>query len=642
MAQVHKQGVTANGVVDQRQNEEEQPFEVSIGTYKQRNDEFKKLFRLIPECEKLIVDYACALQRDILMQGRLYLSENWLCFHSNFLLWETTLTVALSDVISMTREKTARLIPNAIQIVTSNEKYFFTSFAARERSYLNIFRMWQNTLLDKQLTKQEFWQTVQQNYGSDLDLNIEDMEPVQMPTDSIIRSGCVGELGSSEVPKRMERRFSLKTPVVETPTSESPSIGDGELSLPSSPVVINGNSLTVENRRSPLPLSGRSSPERMNKTPVFPLDMNGNEDVHSEKSGSDIGEEVERLSAETIQGRLYINRVFHISASKMFELLFTDSEFIQQFMDARRIFGFVSTPWMKEASGGWRRKLNYTITINNPLIGKFTTATETQVMHKESKDGLFYLIDAEVITHDVPYHDYFYTVNRFCIARISKHKCRLRISTDVKYNKQPWGLIKAAIEKNSWSGLENYFKQLESRLLAEESGVSQVPNDASKPGSLRRRRRTCSRSLTEHLSRQSDKALLAGDMNADSGTEYSRGHGQFQKSHNWNLTWIVLIMSFFLIILTVLNVSLFLKLWAIEDVAQRLHSTNRYRGSEGSNLNLTPEIPSKQLPLQRSKEEISKLKGALQESIQLLEQLRGSLVHLQRNFESRNETSNSP
>lgn len=33
-------------------------------------------------------DYTCALQRDILLQGRLYLSENWLCFYSN-VFWGT-------------------------------------------------------------------------------------------------------------------------------------------------------------------------------------------------------------------------------------------------------------------------------------------------------------------------------------------------------------------------------------------------------------------------------------------------------------------------------------------------------------------------------------------------------------------------
>lgn len=40
-------------------------------------------------------DYSCALQRDILLQGRLYLSENWICFYSNIFRWETL--VRLSD-----------------------------------------------------------------------------------------------------------------------------------------------------------------------------------------------------------------------------------------------------------------------------------------------------------------------------------------------------------------------------------------------------------------------------------------------------------------------------------------------------------------------------------------------------------------
>lgn len=35
-----------------------------------------------------------------------------------------------------------------------------------------------------------------------------------------------------------------------------------------------------------------------------------------------------------------------------------------------------------------------------------------------------------------------------------------RIYTDVKYKKQPWGLVKSFITKNSWSGLEDHFRHL--------------------------------------------------------------------------------------------------------------------------------------------------------------------------------------
>lgn len=36
----------------------------------------------------------------------------------------------------------------------------------------------------------------------------------------------------------------------------------------------------------------------------------------------------------------------------------------------------------------------------------------------------------------------------------------LRVSTELRYRKQPWGLVKTFIEKNFWSGLEDYFRHL--------------------------------------------------------------------------------------------------------------------------------------------------------------------------------------
>ncbi len=45
----------------------------------------------------------------------------------------------------------------------------------------------------------------------------------------------------------------------------------------------------------------------------------------------------ERVGLSQAQGRLYLNKVFHISANKMFELLFTDSSFMRGFMNIRKI-----------------------------------------------------------------------------------------------------------------------------------------------------------------------------------------------------------------------------------------------------------------------------------------------------------------
>uniref|UniRef100_A0A8C9N2Z3 GRAM domain containing 1C n=2 Tax=Serinus canaria TaxID=9135 RepID=A0A8C9N2Z3_SERCA len=467
-------------------------LQLSSSTYKYRSEEFKRQFSHLPDSERLIVDYACALQKDILLQGRLYLSENWLCFHSNIFRWETTISIALKDITLMTKEKTARLIPNAIQIATKGEKFFFTSFSARDRSYLSIFRLWQNVLLDKRLTKQEFWQLVHQSYGSELGLNSEEME----------------------------------------------------------------------------------------REAVQPIETSG-----------------EKQSVK----------------ETMFEILFTNSHFMQRFLNSRSIVDAVSTPWNRDSNGNQLRTLTYTVTINNPLCGKFTTATEKQILHKQSQKGQSYQVDAEVLTHDVPYHDYFYTVNRYCISRTSSHKCRLRVSAEVKYKKQPWGLVKSVIEKNTWGGIQENFKQLESDLLMEEYAINQSIEDSGKLLALRRRRRTLHRGLAESLPKRSSQHS-SGDMGVESqGSLIGRKRDAVSRT-----TTIIVVMSVFLLLLVLLNITLFLKLSKIEHAAQSLYHVQL---QEESSLNISPEIVSKEEIPQYDKEQVKHVKGVLRDSIEMLEQV---------------------
>ena len=65
----------------------------------------------------------------------------------------------------MTKEKTALVIPNAVQICTGNDKYFFTSFTARDKTHVVMFRLWQNSLLDNPALQPELWSWVQSVYG---------------------------------------------------------------------------------------------------------------------------------------------------------------------------------------------------------------------------------------------------------------------------------------------------------------------------------------------------------------------------------------------------------------------------------------------------------------------------------------------
>ncbi|KAM9320404.1 protein Aster-C [Gastrophryne carolinensis] len=606
-----------------RPNEEEQKISVSSSTYKQRSEEFRRIFKELPESERLIVDYACALQKDILLQGRIYLSENFLCFHSNIFRWETLICLSLRDVTSMTKEKTARLIPNAIQISVEGEKYFFASFAARDRSFLSMFRMWQNVLLDKSLTKKEFWQLVQQSYGTELGLNNDEMDSVSLSAEDTGAARTPSKAACEDTGEKCEKtprgNAAMRDVVSQTETDSFTVLQMISSQGSAAPEDVPGDRAAW---KSPLISSSRKSSMRA-QTPTLALDLNGNENQGDRSSLSDSAE-YERFQEEQVEGKLYINRVFNISAERMFQLLFTPSRFMQKFLASRKVFDVESPPWQPDGSGNQGRTLTYTITINNPLIGKFTSATEKQILYKESQEGHFYSVEAEVLTHDVPYHDYFYTVNKFCISRTSRHKCRLRVSTDVKYKKQPWGLIKTFIERNSWSGLEDYFKQMESDLLAEETEGGSVP-DNNAPGSIRRRRRTHSRTPGDHLTKNGSP-----HHRGEAGHDTRPEHAGKRRDGSRRNTIIIAVMSVVLVLLVLLNITLFLKLSKIEQAAQsfshvqtekfRLHSNTEGR-DEFQNHNLGPG-----------------LKGVLRDSISTLEQLKNSLMLLQKSFDLINKT----
>ncbi|XP_046427747.1 protein Aster-B isoform X3 [Neodiprion lecontei] len=115
-------------------------YNVLYPTYKSRSEDFKRIFKDVPDDERLVVDYSCALQRDILVHGRLYVSQNYICFYANIFSWETSVSLRWKDVASITKEKTALVIPNAILVCTETDKFFLTSFGARDKAYLMLFR----------------------------------------------------------------------------------------------------------------------------------------------------------------------------------------------------------------------------------------------------------------------------------------------------------------------------------------------------------------------------------------------------------------------------------------------------------------------------------------------------------------------
>ncbi|RCI05646.1 hypothetical protein CU098_012251 [Rhizopus stolonifer] len=107
-----------------------------------RNHDFHALFRSVPDHERLIDDYGCALQKEILLQGRVYISEHHLCFNANIFGWITNLVIAFADIEDIEKRSTAIFIPNAILISTSSSKHFLASFLSRDQAYDQMVENW--------------------------------------------------------------------------------------------------------------------------------------------------------------------------------------------------------------------------------------------------------------------------------------------------------------------------------------------------------------------------------------------------------------------------------------------------------------------------------------------------------------------
>lgn len=109
---------------------------------KKRNRDFHQLFKIIPEDDYLIEDYSCALQREIILAGRIYVSERHICFSSNILGWVTTVIISFDEIVSVEKENTAMVFPNAIAIQTLHARQTFRSLLSREATYELLIGIW--------------------------------------------------------------------------------------------------------------------------------------------------------------------------------------------------------------------------------------------------------------------------------------------------------------------------------------------------------------------------------------------------------------------------------------------------------------------------------------------------------------------
>lgn len=139
-----------------------------------RYEKFHKLFKSTPPDEYPIDSFSCAFIGDIMLQGNLWVSQNFFCFYSKIRGRGRLLEIPMTRVISITREKTALIIPNAIGFQTAGKKYVFGSFLSRDNTYKFVVSAWKKS---HELTQALLEQTASSATDYNMDYSLLDQTP---------------------------------------------------------------------------------------------------------------------------------------------------------------------------------------------------------------------------------------------------------------------------------------------------------------------------------------------------------------------------------------------------------------------------------------------------------------------------------
>lgn len=276
-----------------------------------------------------------------------------MCFHANIFGWETSLCIKWRSVTALTKEKTAIVIPNAILISTETEKYFITSFAARDKSYLMLFRIWQNALLNKSMLPQEIWQCVHSSYGDELGLTSDDEDYID-PKDE--NSNNENEIWTGNEENVHKQNISVKT------NCEQHTI-DTEIN-PCNEKMFSGH---IETEHNPAMLRSTQSKLRMRQdlgTNDIPTDASNTTDSEDENS---VPFECTAECTSMHEGRQLVHTILPINIDSLFTMLFSKSKFFVEFHHARKTTNMIYRDWIDNDDGTKIRTINFTVAVTQPV-----------------------------------------------------------------------------------------------------------------------------------------------------------------------------------------------------------------------------------------------------------------------------------
>ncbi|KAJ3285229.1 SNF1-interacting protein [Rhizoclosmatium sp. JEL0117] len=377
-------------------------------TFEQKNKELHKLLKSVPPSDFVIDAFAIFLQRANLIQGKIYVTQNRICFYSNIMGIISVLVIHLKEITNITRAKHG--LYKCINIETTKAPHQFKTFMKDDgKTHAVIVGAWENSRRQNgRLNAQELFDKMSAS-SKKLEEKADETAKAKALAADVEEGTVVDDVPDGPaVPRNTEFDLPDSIPVPATnPTCECADHlehKDEEFTL------------NVPAKRA-FDIMFGSSPETKAMYAKF-FASRGEKDVVS-------GDWVEPATG-TILGEAPANAL----ASKV---------------------------------------LNYTMPVNAPMVMVKEAGVESIAYLIKKVEHFVYVIEKRSSTPALPYSDSFVPIVKYCITWTGKNSCKVMMFTGVKFIKSP--MVKSIIRQQALTGSEQFAKDLAKFVKAEVNSI---------------------------------------------------------------------------------------------------------------------------------------------------------------------------
>lgn len=401
-----------------------------------KNNEFHTIFKeagISPE-EKLLTDFSCALSRDILLQGRMFISEKHICFNSSILGWVTTVVIPFREIVQIEKKSTAGIFPNGIVFQTLHTKYIFASFMSRDSTFDYITSIWNQIILG--VDSQRVHDDISDSTDS-VNENENENENDNHDTDAETRSRVISQGYSSD--EYSDDEVSSDSDMTTSDRSDSGQSSYGTETTAST---------SIQENSSPSTVSTIGPSKHAPTTTNF---LKNNND---------------RVIADT---------VFEAPLGKIVNILYGDNvSFLRQILEAQKNYDISEIPPILASK---ERQYTYTKPISGAIGPSKTSCHITETLAHYDLSEYVKAIQISK-TPDVPSGSSFYVKTSFFLSWAPNDATKLTVLASVEWTGKSW--VKAAVEKGSFDGITSSTKILideVNRFLKESSTKSKEESE---------------------------------------------------------------------------------------------------------------------------------------------------------------------